>query len=67
MRDSHGIIDRLSPEDALVILKALARDGEQIAARIAEIALAHLSDVNWAILSQFSKKISASKNTRVVA
>ena len=47
MRDSHGIIDRLSPEDALVILKALARDGEQIAARIAEIALAHLSDVNW--------------------
>lgn len=47
MKDAHEIIDRLSPEDALVVLRILARDDEQIAARIAEIALAHLSHVNW--------------------
>lgn len=47
MKNSHEIIDRLSPEDALVVLRILASDDEQIAARIAEIALVHLSHVKW--------------------
>lgn len=45
MEDSHKIISQLSPEDALAVLKVLAGNDEQIAARIAEIAVAHLSDV----------------------
>ncbi|MBN1313407.1 MAG: hypothetical protein JXB30_18515 [Anaerolineae bacterium] len=43
MKDQLKIIDQLSPIDALVILKTLAQD-DQIAARIAEVATAHLAD-----------------------
>jgi hypothetical protein len=45
MKDPHEIIDHPSPTDALTILKTLARDDEHLAARIAEIAAVHLSDV----------------------
>lgn len=46
MKDPHEIINQLSPEDALTVLKTLARDDEQLAARIAEIATAHLGAVD---------------------
>jgi len=40
------MINQLSPQDALAVLKTLARDDEQLAARIAEIATAQLSDID---------------------
>ena len=46
MQDPHQIIEQLSPGDALTVLKALAREDERLAARIAEIATSHLSDVD---------------------
>jgi len=46
MKEPHEIIGHLSPNDALTILKTLARDDEHLAARIAEIATAHLSKVD---------------------
>ncbi|TEU19246.1 MAG: hypothetical protein E3J21_04285 [Anaerolineales bacterium] len=46
MKDPHEIIDHLSPTDALSILRTLASSDEQLAARIAEIATAHLSEVD---------------------
>ena len=46
MQDPHQIIEQLSPGDALTVLKALAREDEHLAARIAEIATSHLSDVD---------------------
>jgi broad specificity phosphatase PhoE len=46
MKEPHEIIDQLSPEDALVVLKTLARDDERLAARIAEITTTHLGTVD---------------------
>jgi hypothetical protein len=46
MKDPHEIIDRLSPADALSILRTLAASDKQLARRIAEIATAHLSEVD---------------------
>jgi hypothetical protein len=46
MQDPHEIIDRLSPTDALSILRTLADSDEQLAKRIAEMATAHLSEVD---------------------
>jgi hypothetical protein len=46
MKAPHEIIEHLSPNDALTILKTLARDDEHLAARIAEIATACLSGVD---------------------
>ena len=46
MKDPHEIINQLLPQDALAVLKTLARDDEQLAARIAEVATAHLSDID---------------------
>ena len=46
MKNPHEIINRLSPNDALTVLKTLANDDETLAARIAEIATAHLSEVD---------------------
>jgi hypothetical protein len=46
MKDPHEIIDHLSPTDALSILRTLASSDEQLARRIAEIATAHLSEVD---------------------
>jgi hypothetical protein len=46
MVDSREIIDQLSPDDALSILRTLAESDEQIASRIAEIAVTHLSKVD---------------------
>jgi len=46
MKDPHEIIDHLSPTDALTILRTLAARDEQLARRIAEIATAHLSEVD---------------------
>jgi hypothetical protein len=46
MKDPHEIIDHLSPTDALAILRTLADSDEQLARRIAEIATAHLSEVD---------------------
>jgi hypothetical protein len=43
--NSHEIIKQLSPNDALAILKTLARDDEVLAARIAEVAAAYLSEL----------------------
>ena len=45
-KDLHTIIDHLSPNDALVILRSLARDDASLAARIAEVATAHLSQAD---------------------
>ncbi len=42
----HEIINQLSPGDGLAILQTLAREDEQLAARIAEIATARLRDVD---------------------
>lgn len=46
MKNPHEIINRLSPNDALAVLKTLAHGDETLAARIAKIATAHLSEVN---------------------
>jgi len=46
MKDPHEIIDHLSPTDALTILRTLANSDEQLARRIAEVATAHLSEVD---------------------
>ena len=46
MKDPHEIIDHLSPTDALSILRTLASSDKQLARRIAEIATAHLSEVD---------------------
>lgn len=45
MTNPHDIINNLSPEDASAILRQLAARDEKLAAEIAEIALAYLSDV----------------------
>jgi hypothetical protein len=45
MKNSQEIIDNLSPADALSILKTLAANDDQLANRIAQIALEHLSQV----------------------
>lgn len=41
------ILDHLTPDDALAVLKALAREEPHIAARAAEIALQRLSGVDY--------------------
>jgi hypothetical protein len=46
MKNPHEIINQLSPNDALSILITLAESDEQIANRIAEMALAKLSKVD---------------------
>ena len=46
MKNPQEIINRLSPNDALAVLKALARDDETLATCIAEIAVVHLSAVD---------------------
>lgn len=46
MKDPREIIDHLSSTDALTILRTLAADDEQLARRIAELALANLSEVD---------------------
>jgi hypothetical protein len=46
MSGPHEIINQLSPNDALAILKTLARKDETLAAHIAEIALACLGDID---------------------
>jgi hypothetical protein len=46
MKNPYEIIDQLSPDDALAVLKALARDDETLVARIAESATAHLGKVD---------------------
>lgn len=46
MKGSQQVIEHLSPHDALAVLKTLARDDEALAARIAEIATAHLSKLD---------------------
>jgi len=46
LKTPREIIDGLSPADALAVLKALVRDDEAIAARIARIATAHLSKID---------------------
>ena len=45
MKNPREIIDQLSPTDALAILKTLAASDEELARRIAELALAHLKGV----------------------
>ena len=44
--DPQKIIDALSPEDALIILRQLARQDENLAAEIAALAVNRLSDVD---------------------
>jgi hypothetical protein len=46
MKNPQEIIDNLSPSDALSILKTLAVNDEQLANRIAEIALDRLNQVD---------------------
>lgn len=46
MNDPQKIINNLSPEDALVILQQLAAQDEKLAAQIASLVLAYLSDVD---------------------
>jgi hypothetical protein len=46
MENPQEIIDQLSPNDALAVLKALAREDEGLAVRIVEIATASLSEVD---------------------
>jgi hypothetical protein len=46
MNDPQKIINNLSPEDTLVILQQLAAQDEKLAAKIASLALAYLSDVD---------------------
>jgi hypothetical protein len=46
MKDPHEIIEHISPTDALTILRALASNDQELARRIAEMALAHLGEVD---------------------
>lgn len=46
MKDPHEIIAQLSPDDALAILQTLANNDEALARRIAEMAMAQLSEVD---------------------
>jgi len=46
IKEPLQIIDTLSPTDALAILRALAGSDDQLAARIAEMAMAHLHSVD---------------------
>ena len=46
MKKPREIINQLSPQDALVVLKALADSDASLARRIAEIAIEHLSEVD---------------------
>jgi hypothetical protein len=46
MKNPREIIDQLSPTDALSILRTLAESDEQMARRIAEMAMAQLSEVD---------------------
>ncbi len=46
MKNPQEIINNLSPTDALSILKTLAANDEQLANRIAKIALDRLSQVD---------------------
>ena len=46
MGGPRGIIEQISPDDALAILKALVRNDEARAARIAEIAIVYLGDID---------------------
>lgn len=46
MKDPLKVIDQLSHGDALAVLRTLAREDERLAARIAEVAMARMSDVD---------------------
>lgn len=46
MKNPHEIIAQLSPDDALSILQRLANSDEDLARRIAEMAMAQLSQVD---------------------
>ncbi len=46
MKDPYQIIEHILPVDALSILRALAASDEGLARRIAEMALAHVGDVD---------------------
>ena len=46
MRKPREVINQLSPQDALAVLKTLADSDAQLAKRIAEIATEHLSEVD---------------------
>src|SRR3990172_6952385 len=46
MPDPHEIIDQLSPDQALAILKTLAASNQQLARRIAKMGMAYLSKVD---------------------
>ena len=46
MKDPQEIIDQLSPDDALAVLKAISREDDQLAARIVEKATLYLSNVD---------------------
>jgi len=46
MKDRREIIDRLSPDDALAVLKALVREDDRFADCIVEKAVAYLSNVD---------------------
>src|SRR3989337_536901 len=46
MPDPHEIIDQLSPDQALAILKTLAASNEQLARRIAKMGMVYLSQVD---------------------
>lgn len=46
MKDPYEIINNLSPDDALFILKSLAADDKSLATRIAEMALGHLTEID---------------------
>jgi len=46
VHNSHEIIKQLSPDDALAVLKTLVRDDEALAAHIAEVAIAHLNELD---------------------
>ncbi len=46
VKDPRNVIDQLSPRDALAVLKTLARQDTETAARIAEVATAYLRGVD---------------------
>ena len=46
MIEPHKVISQLSPNDALATIKALAREDEALAARIAEIAIMRLREID---------------------
>ncbi len=46
MKDVHQIIEQLTPADARAVLHALATGDEAFAARIAEMALARIQQVD---------------------